>query len=862
MKEPGFPPPGGKKKLEDADTVDYKRAAHRLAETLYRKPQEKGAAVNNAAEGGIIEPKQNEESKVSQMPDSIQSLRAEIRDLEAEATQPGADKNIEPEILKREDKLRTLETAKHASAKHEAKANRIKEIRQRLSTLEYQAAHPAEYSRNHDELENEVLTAEKELRDLESAGRPVEGTPKELRNKFRDKLRKLIGGVTERLNMGERAGRLQAYFAERSKSLNEKAEGYGPKIAAFIGSGIEKYNKLHWLTKLTITGGLVAGVSLTSMVAPIVSGILATTLYGQRVVGAAGFAINKRKKIDAKIAENSKYWLANKSETMKNTYATVFAAVYMGGTAFAVHEGVEALNALGVNEWFGNAPGPDAPPQVVAPTKPEIPDASPAPAPTETPAPETLVPDESATELTEARAVTDRAFANLKERVAEAQKLASEQQVAIDKALEAANPPETTGVPDDLGTTGAVAGLDADQRPSDALDKIKAEKFEIEQHVAESDAALDRYNAANDLTDEFNARVAELDTKIEDALGRHNALLDEYGAAGREAIESNQRANQLHTDANSAFENAKEHMEKYKDIIKNTKDSDIDANEAQIRAEIRGDQEVLERDAEEAAKAYDDAEAIIDDKFKRAEYLKSQAADAKNAYEDLAAQKKAAFEALNADKPLESILPASPAEQQSDSGDISGAEQAGRTSESPFGRDANGHPFPSEQEAKDYDDLIHKGIRDPRETGAWPPEPSQEKGFLDKISDWFKEDKNTTEMSDTHFETNASGLAVDTAHANAYLDAQGNHIIFGGSLEDRMKTALQLAAKDRSIAVYFDSTRPGGLFGWFQEHHLSKAYSPEGSALPQIVDDIADATLRGVNLPSIDDLKEVYKPIK
>src|SRR3989344_5383217 len=89
-------------------------------------------------------------------------------------------------------------------------------------------------------------------------------------------------------------------------------------------------------------------------------------------------------------------------------------------------------------------------------------------------------------------------------------------------------------------------------------------------------------------------------------------------------------------------------------------------------------------------------------------------------------------------RPLESVLPASPPEQQGGGGDIiSGAEQTNKTPEAQFGRDANGHPFPSEQAAKDYDDLVKKGIRDPRETGAWPPGPQKEKGLFEEFSDWL-----------------------------------------------------------------------------------------------------------------------------
>lgn len=125
-----------------------------------------------------------------------------------------------------------------------------------------------------------------------------------------------------------------------------------------------------------------------------------------------------------------------------------------------------------------------------------------------------------------------------------------------------------------------------------------------------------------------------------------------------------------------------------------------------------------------------------------------------------------------------------------------------------------------------------------------------------------------------HLTVNANGLSIDTAHASAYLDAQGNNIIFGGSLEERAQKALEIVAKDHTAVVYFDSTRPN-IFG-FPVHHLSKAYWFQGSGetlnpnpllpgspvevqQPMVVDDTVDTTLRGVRLPSIDDLKEMYK---
>ncbi len=198
---------------------------------------------------------------------------------------------------------------------------------------------------------------------------------------WREKLRGLIM-VAEKSPIGsERGESLKTYLAERSKELGEKAKEYGPKTVALIGSLSEKYNKLNWKTKIAVTGGLIASVSLTSAAFPIISAILGGALYGQRVIGGIGFAMNRRKALDAKIAANADHWLAGKSERVKNTYATALAAVYMGSTAFAVHEGVEALNELGVNKWLGNMLGHKLEEVPAATTAPIAEAVAPTPAP-------------------------------------------------------------------------------------------------------------------------------------------------------------------------------------------------------------------------------------------------------------------------------------------------------------------------------------------------------------------------------------------------------------------------------------------------------------------------------------------------
>lgn len=142
----------------------------------------------------------------------------------------------------------------------------------------------------------------------------------------------------------------------RNNELGTKAKEYGIKFAKFIGKQAESYNKLKWYNKLLITGGLMTVASLTSAI-PIVSGLAATALYGQRALGSVGFFMNRRREIDAKIKANPKHWLANKSELEKNLLVGTFALAYMEATSIAAHAGVAELNKLGVNEWLGNMLG-------------------------------------------------------------------------------------------------------------------------------------------------------------------------------------------------------------------------------------------------------------------------------------------------------------------------------------------------------------------------------------------------------------------------------------------------------------------------------------------------------------------------
>jgi hypothetical protein len=160
----------------------------------------------------------------------------------------------------------------------------------------------------------------------------------------RSKLKGIIERLVQRTlkEAKERTDTLKGYLSDRSKML----EG--------IGNQVEKYNKLSWKKKLALTGVLMGGVSLTATSLPIISAIIGTGLYGQRAIGAIGMAMNRKKALDAKIAANPDHWFAKRSEKEKKAYAVALAGVYMIGTSLAVQEGVEGLNALGMNEWIGN----------------------------------------------------------------------------------------------------------------------------------------------------------------------------------------------------------------------------------------------------------------------------------------------------------------------------------------------------------------------------------------------------------------------------------------------------------------------------------------------------------------------------
>jgi hypothetical protein len=165
-------------------------------------------------------------------------------------------------------------------------------------------------------------------------------------------LKNVKSGVEKAKNYGN-------YFADRNVLLSERSE----KLKVDLKKVIEGYNHLPFRQKMYITGGLILGGAAASFYGlPTLASIFAGSMYGMRALGGAGFALNRRKGMDKKLAadEDAKYFgvkLKGKSEAFKNTYAGVLGVAYTGGTAIAGHYAMEKLAG-----WIGHAPGHHATP--------------------------------------------------------------------------------------------------------------------------------------------------------------------------------------------------------------------------------------------------------------------------------------------------------------------------------------------------------------------------------------------------------------------------------------------------------------------------------------------------------------------
>jgi len=148
------------------------------------------------------------------------------------------------------------------------------------------------------------------------------------------------------------------YFMDGNIPLNDRGEKLGMDMKAFT----EGYNKLPFRQKAYITAALIGGGAAAATAGlPTLASLLAGGMYTQRALGGAGFALNRRKGMETRIAKNPEHWLAERSDTFKNTYAAVLGGVYIGVSAIAGRYATEK-----VTEWLGNLFGhhaavPEAP---------------------------------------------------------------------------------------------------------------------------------------------------------------------------------------------------------------------------------------------------------------------------------------------------------------------------------------------------------------------------------------------------------------------------------------------------------------------------------------------------------------------
>ncbi|HVB20221.1 MAG TPA: hypothetical protein VNF51_03010 [Candidatus Paceibacterota bacterium] len=211
------------------------------------------------------------------------------------------------------------EIRKLESAKREKDAGRIQEIRQRLATLEREAASPADYPHIHDELENEVVSLEKELvslekklRGLELGGPPakkkvsekkvlgkvleadeaysaeigtpltstmgaileqntwqesfkenhMDHTPEEWRGELREVVRELKE-LEGKFGISERGESLEVYLKNRSRALAEEEKTKG--LEGRFPSWREVFNALNFIQKLGIGVGLGVAVAISAI---------------------------------------------------------------------------------------------------------------------------------------------------------------------------------------------------------------------------------------------------------------------------------------------------------------------------------------------------------------------------------------------------------------------------------------------------------------------------------------------------------------------------------------------------------------------------------------------------------------------
>ncbi len=197
--------------------------------------------------------------------------------------------------------------------------------------------------------------------------------------KLREKLRGLVGKVVEGTKVAkeavsERFTKSKNYLNQRAKDLDAQMGQMGGVERMFRTMG-ENYNKLSFIQKLGIGTFLGAGAVLTAGASVVAMPYIFTGLLaGQRAYGMASMFLQQEKALQEKRVGESGQAISMKERAMLS------AALYTVGMGYAIKEGIEVANELGVvertREWLGNYFGhhPVAPTAAAPrPAAPEVP---------------------------------------------------------------------------------------------------------------------------------------------------------------------------------------------------------------------------------------------------------------------------------------------------------------------------------------------------------------------------------------------------------------------------------------------------------------------------------------------------------
>ncbi|MDE1919447.1 MAG: hypothetical protein KGH56_01980 [Patescibacteria group bacterium] len=537
--------------------------------------------------------------------------------------------------------------------------------------------------------------------------------------------------------MSRRGERLVEYLGERKEALKKVAKEYGPKAQEISTSVLDRYNKLDWKTKLAITGTLMAGVAYSPVAVP----ALSAALYGQRALGGASMFMNRRKALDAEITRNPEHWLAGKSEITKNTYVAALAAVYAGATSFAVHEGVEGLRAVANSELLSDG--------------------------------------------------IDRTKAAMQEGAERLRGLANNRW--LDKMLGHQDVVSTPEIPEPSDQIGSRAAPPEEN----LVTQEELEKLRIEEIAAEEKRAAEEMVSSAGLEQPHPSAPPPM----EDApFGRDPVTGEALSQSGAEKLaaslahpEQPPSIESLRAETDSHIATAEEHLANIQKLAAEQQAALGESKEVSPDA-------VLPAEEASAAEAKDRFKDIAEKPLwsggeghlSRIEGtpLQEQAAEAASFVENNHSEV-VKFQSLDADGNVVDKLAYWDGKNVAIEIDPNSAPQS-ETHGAPFGRDASGLPFSSEQEAKDFEDLKRATV-DPRTTGEWPGSHSTQ--TPEGIS-------GQTAPATIEAAAPLAGFEVPAAEAHIYATDSKDLFVHGGSWEKQGPLIQQYLEAHPKETVY------------------------------------------------------------